>query len=147
MSHATTNISAPSILISEGGLHDAILILTEHSKQALFESNKSRDIMNDVATQLSGLRSDLNQKVKEIKGLSGDFKNSVDKEKEATKKAVLALRDALDVAETDPRAGPSAGDPYIIRMAVERQVERQIDEENYLHRVNNNQLPFYLTDR
>jgi hypothetical protein len=85
--------------------------------------------------QLTGLRSDLQQKIKEIKSLSGDFKNSVDKEQEQTKRAVKSYQDALGQVDHDAAATTGKGDPFIIKMAVDRQLEKQIDEENYLHRV------------
>lgn len=86
---------------------------------------------------LTSLRSDLQQKIKEIKSLSGDFKNSVDKEMNATRKTVRALGDSL--GHSDYEASQLAGkqDPYLLKLAVDRQLERQIDEENYLHQVGN----------
>ena len=83
--------------------------------------------------QLTGLRSDLQQKIKEIKSLSGDFKNSVDKETEGTRRAVREFQESLEVSEKELISGK--GDPFIAKLAVERQLERQIEEENYLHRV------------
>jgi hypothetical protein len=107
------------------------------------------------------------KKTKEIKSLSGDFKNTVNKEIDGTRRSVRNLHEACrrrmngsplpDVAEasvsTSPRASckfrtdlrvPSItdasatsgkGDPFILRLHVEKQVEKQIEEENYLHRV------------
>lgn len=121
--------------MTEGGLHDANKILRNFHRQSVAESNKARDIENDVITQLNGLRGDLSQKIKEIKSLSGDFKNSVEKEKDHTKRAVNTLQEALAVVDTNPSAVSGKDDPYIVRLNVEKQVERQIDEENYLHRV------------
>lgn len=80
--------------------------------------------------QLTGLRSDLGQKIKEIKGLSGDFKNNVDKETEGTRRAVRELQEALGSPSTDAKS-----DPFLVRLGVDRQLGRQIEEENYLHRV------------
>lgn len=120
--------------MSEGGIDEATRILRQYHKQAVNEANKAKDIEDDVVTQLSGLRSDLNQKIKEIRSLSGDFKNSVDKEKDNTRKAVNHLQDALAAAESDPSSASGKNDPFIVRLAVERQVEKQIEEENYLHR-------------
>ena len=85
--------------------------------------------------QLTGLRSDLAQKIKEIKNLHGDFKNSVDKELDGTRKAVHVYQEALGLVDTDPASTTGKGDPYILRLGVERHIERQIDEENYLHQV------------
>ena len=120
--------------MSEGGLEDAARILRGFHKQSVAEANKSKDIESDVIGQLNGLRSDLTQKIKEIKSLSGDFKNSVEKEKDNTRKTVAALQDALAAAESDSSLATGKNDPFIIRLTVERQVEKQIEEENYLHR-------------
>lgn len=135
VSNVINNTNAPSIFLTEGGLNDAMRILRDYHKQSMAESNKAKDIENEVIVQLTSLRSDLGQKIKEIKSLSGDFKNSVEKEKEGTRKAVTALEEALAAVDSDPAAVTGKGDPYIVRLAVDRQVERQIDEENYLHRV------------
>lgn len=135
VSNVLNNTTAPPNFLSEGGLEDAARSLRAFHKLSVAESNKSKDIENDVITQLSGLRSDLNQKIKEIKSLSGDFKNSVEKEKDTTRKAITALHDAIAVAESDPAAASGKNDPFIVRLSVERQVEKQIEEENYLHRV------------
>lgn len=135
VSNVISNTQAPSIFISDGGLSDATRILNDYHKHALMESNKSRDIESDVIQALNGLRADLGAKIKEIKSLSGDFKNSVDKEKEGTRRAISSLQDALQHYEHEDAADKANADPFIVRLGVERMVERQIDEENYLHRV------------
>ncbi len=135
VSNVINNMNTPSLFLSEGGLDDATHILRGFHKQSQNEANKAKDMVTDVINQLSGLRSDLGQKIKEIKSLSGDFKNSVDKEKDGTRRAVAAYESALTSAESDPSAAASKGDPFIARLAVDRQVEKQIEEENYLHRV------------
>jgi len=134
VSNVINNTNAPAALLLEGGLNDANRILRDFHKQAILEANKARDVEADVINQLSGLRADLAQKIKEIKSLSGDFKNNVEKEKETTRKCVTALEEALALVDSDPTAVAGKGDPYVVRLGVERQVERQIDEENYLHR-------------
>ncbi|KAJ4384624.1 phosphatidylinositol 4,5-bisphosphate-binding protein [Didymella sp. IMI 355093] len=135
VSNVINNTNAPASLLSgNGGLNDATRFLRDFHKQSIVEANKARDIEADVINQVSGLRADLAQKIKEIKSLSGDFKNNVEKEKENTRKCVTALEEALAVVDSDPSAIAGKGDPYVVRLGVERQVERQIDEENYLHR-------------
>lgn len=129
------NTSTPPGFLSDGGLDEALQVLRNYNKQAIVESNKAREIEEDVILALTGLRSDLHQKIKEIKNLSGDFKNSVDKEMEATRRAVNSLQDILGKTELDPALTTGKEDPYLLRLAVDRQLERQIDEENYLHQV------------
>ncbi|KAF5876523.1 putative ph domain-containing protein [Botrytis fragariae] len=133
VSNVINNTTAPAVFLPTGGIDDALQILRNYHKSAIAEANKSRDIEQDVILALTGLRSDLQQKIKEIKGLSGDFKNSVDKEMEATRKAVAALQDGLGQSDIDPSQMTGKHDPYLLRLAVDRQVEKQIDEENYLH--------------
>lgn len=135
ISNVINNTSTPTIFLSEGGLDDATSILRGYHKHAQSEAQKARDIENEVIAQLSGLRADLQQKIKEINKLSGDFKNSADKEKEGTRRMVNALQDALVSAETQSMTGGAKSDPFILRLNVDRQVERQLEEENYLHRV------------
>ncbi|CAI6338877.1 unnamed protein product [Periconia digitata] len=134
VSNVINNTNAPTLFLTEGGLNDANRILRDYHKQSVAEANKAKDIQGEIINQLSGLRADLSHKIKEIKSLSGDFKNSVEKEKEVTRKCVAALEESLSLVDLDPAAIAGKGDPFVVRLGVERQVERQIDEENYLHR-------------
>lgn len=134
-SNTINNITNPGNFLQSGGIADATSILSEFHKLSLNESNKSRELENEVISQLTGLRSDLQQKIKEIKSLSGDFKNSVGKEQEGTRKAVRALQEALGQIDHDAASSSGKGDPFLVKLGVDRQVERQIEEENYLHRV------------
>lgn len=134
VSNVIGNTNVPALFMSEGGINDANSILRDYHKHSLAEVNKARDIENDVINQLNGLRQDLAAKIKEIKSLSGDFKNGVDKEKEGTRKAVAHLEEAIAAAEHSAENTIGKDDPYVVRLGVDRQVEKQIDEENYLHR-------------
>lgn len=135
ISNVINNTAAPSVFLQSGGIDDAVQVLRTYHKSAIAEANKSKEIESDVILALIGLRNDLNQKIKEIKNLSGDFKNSVDKEMDNTRKAVNGLQDSLGQADVDPAQMTGKQDPYLLKLAVDRQVEKQIDEENYLHQV------------
>lgn len=129
------NMTLPATFLESGGLADATEILRDYHKQGLAEANKARDVENEVVLQLTGLRSDLQQKTKEIKSLSGDFKNNVDKEVDNTRKAVRSLQESLGLVDVDPSATSGKYDPFILRLHIDRQIEKQVEEENYLHRV------------
>ncbi|KAI0190747.1 hypothetical protein EV127DRAFT_79771 [Xylaria flabelliformis] len=133
LANVCNNISTPPGFLASEGLGEALQILGDYHKAAIVEANKAKEIEGDVILSLTGLRNDLNQKMKEIKSLSGDFKNSVEKEIDGTRKAVKALQDVLGHNELDPSMTTGKQDPYLLRLAVDRQVERQLDEENYLH--------------
>ncbi|OIW26804.1 hypothetical protein CONLIGDRAFT_707263 [Coniochaeta ligniaria NRRL 30616] len=133
LANVLNSTATPQGFLQSGGLDDALQILRNYNKLAFQESNKAREIEEDVILALTGLRSDLQQKIKEIKNLSGDFKNAVDREMAATRKAVDNLQEVLGQTEVDPSLTTGKQDPYLLRLTVDRQLERQIDEENYLH--------------
>ncbi|KAI0012380.1 hypothetical protein F4779DRAFT_633749 [Xylariaceae sp. FL0662B] len=133
LANVLNNTSTPAGFLASDGLDEALQILRNYHKTAIIEANKAKEIEDDVILALTGLRSDLNQKMKEIKGLSSDFKNSVEKEMEGTRRAVNALQEVLGQNELDSSLTTGKQDPYLLRLAVDRQVERQLDEENYLH--------------
>ncbi|WEW60587.1 phosphatidylinositol 4,5-bisphosphate-binding protein [Emydomyces testavorans] len=133
-SNAMNNIVMPPTFLQSGGIAEATNIMKTYHKQALLECNKAKEVETEITVQLNSLRNDLQQKIKEIKGLAGDFKNSVDKEMESTRKAVRNLHEALGLVDTDPSATSGKGDPFIIKLGVDRQLEKQLSEENYLHR-------------
>jgi hypothetical protein len=41
----------------------------------------------------------------------------------------------LQHADHEDSSATGKNDPYVVRLGVDRAVEKQIDEENYLHRV------------
>lgn len=133
--NVVNNTITPPVFLQSGGIDDALQVLREFQRTAINESNKSRDIENDVILALTGLRSDLSQKIKEIKGLSSDFKNSVTPEMEKTKRLVKLLQEGLGQSDVDAAQQTGRQDPYLLKLAVDRQIERQIDEESYLHQV------------
>ena len=134
-SHAIDNTAHPADFLSSGGIFEATHMLRDFHRQGMNDIQKAKEIENEVILQLTGLRSDLLKKVKEIKSLSGDFKNSVDKEMDGSRKAVRQLQEALGLVDSDPASVAGKGDPFIVKLSVDRQIERQIEEENYLHRV------------
>ncbi|KAI0389343.1 hypothetical protein F5Y17DRAFT_469768 [Xylariaceae sp. FL0594] len=133
LANVCNNISTPPGFLASGGLDDALQTLRHYHKTAIMEANKAKEIEEDVILALTGLRNDLNQKMKEIKSLAGDFKNTVEKEMDGTRRAVKALQETLGRSEIDSSMTTGKQDPYLLRLAVDRQVERQLDEENYLH--------------
>lgn len=135
ISKTVNGLPIPLGFRQEGGIGEATEIFKLQHKQAIAEAVRSREVFNDVISQLSSLRGDLNQKTKEIKSLSGDFKNNVEKEKDTTKRVLGVYQESLGAVDSETKVMEGKDDPYLIRLAVERQVERQIDEENYLHRV------------
>lgn len=135
MGNMVNTLQPPPEMLRQGGINDALAALRNFHRIAVAEANRAKEIEDDVIVQLNGLRSDLNGKIKEIKGLSGDFKNNVDRERENTRRMVESLTGAIRATEHDPASASGKGDPFIMKLGVERQVDKQIQEENYLHKV------------
>jgi len=134
LANTLSGIPIPPILMTTGGLTDANRLLHEHHQNAHSEALKAKEIEIEIIEALNGLRSDLGAKVKEIKGLKNDFKNTVAERKEVTKKAIATLSEAIQHYEQADGMDKGFHDPFLARMNVDRMVELQIDEENYLHR-------------
>ncbi|KAI1002711.1 hypothetical protein K3495_g5492 [Podosphaera aphanis] len=130
---STLNNESSTGFLKTGGINDAAQIIGRYYKNSADEASKSKDIENEIISALIGLRSDLQLKIKEIKALSGDFKNSVDKEMESTRKAVGELQEGLELTELDPAQVAGKRDPYLLKLAADNQIEKHIAEENYLH--------------
>ncbi|EWZ28042.1 hypothetical protein FOZG_18244 [Fusarium oxysporum Fo47] len=133
LANISNNISTPPGFLQSAGIDDALQSLRAYNKNAILDAKSAQEIEENMILTLTGLRNDLLQKIKEIKNLSGDFKTSIEKEMDYTRKAVKALGDVLDQKGLDESFTTCQQDPYLLRLAVDRQVERQIDEENCLH--------------
>ncbi|ONH69156.1 Regulator of the glycerol channel 1 [Cyberlindnera fabianii] len=104
-----------------------------HATSAALAQRASRDLGKTVIPRLEDLRRELLVKIKEIKGLSSDFKNSVQKELAQTKVDLQHYIKSVDDAKFNPQNVQPKNDPYLTKIALDRQIKRQIVEENYLH--------------
>ncbi|KAG5361362.1 Phosphatidylinositol 4,5-bisphosphate-binding protein [Yarrowia sp. C11] len=106
-------------------------LIAYHRTQAAHASQLAKELAKNLIPRLDDLRRDLLVKIKEIKGLASDFKNTYAKEQGLTEQHVAALQQAIKVLTG---GGPIQGkqDPALVRYQLEKQLGRQISEENYL---------------
>jgi hypothetical protein len=131
--------SADEFFLESGGVQDIGLVLKDRVRTLLISSGDTpRKILSQIVPPLEKLRSDLHLKIKEIKGLSGDFKNSVSKEQDHTRRQLNALSDALTAASAHPSDISPKNDPHLLKMAFERQLRHHLQEENFLHQAHRN---------
>ncbi|ODQ56462.1 hypothetical protein SAICODRAFT_51534, partial [Saitoella complicata NRRL Y-17804] len=117
-----------------GGIQDLGAALHTHNKQhSLAKMELVRALENNIVSSLETLRNDLKGKMNEIKALSDDFRNDVDKEREASRKHIAQLSEAIEQLQRNPKAPDGKKDPYLLRIQLERQLRKHIAEENYLH--------------
>lgn len=116
--------------MGNGSVQDLPSILSQfHSQMANGALKMSKELANEVIPRLEDLRGDLLIKIKEIKTLHSDFKNSCSKELQQTKHDLKHFIEAVEAA----RYGAPKSDPYLIKISLEKQIKRQLNEENLLH--------------
>lgn len=134
-SQALITAVQPPDFAGSGGILETNTVLHDFQKESYTGIENAIRTIAEIINSLTALRRDLNDKIKEIKGLSADFKNNVEKEKEATRKEIVKLSDALTAIDSNPQSASGKSDPYLVKLGLEKQLKRQIDEENYLHKV------------
>lgn len=117
-----------------GSIHDLPNILINfHSSAANLASKSSKELNSNVIPRLDDLRRELLVKIKEIKGLSSDFKNNVVKEVGQTKLDLQHFIKSVEEAKYSAYNVQPKNDPYLTKITLEKQLKRQLVEENYLH--------------
>ncbi|KKF93403.1 Phosphatidylinositol 4 5-bisphosphate-binding protein SLM1 [Ceratocystis platani] len=139
LQQAVASFTMPQEFLQTRGLSDGLGVLQSHSRLAVNEAEKSQAIEEDVIAALTSLRSELSSKIKEIRNLAGDFKSNIEQEIDNTKKSVRSLNDAIsqNASGTEPSV-TGKSDPYLLRHSVDRQVEKQLKEENYIQQAHIN---------
>ena len=136
LSQAINNHShASEAFLKSGGILETSVLLQDFHKETSIAAENAKIMETEIINHLTGVRGDLNLKVKEIKALSSDFKNNVEKERESTKKALAQLQESIQTLEVDPQNACGKNEPYIVRLQVENHIRRQLAEENYLQKV------------
>lgn len=116
--------------LGNGSIQDLPTILNQyHGSLASHASRSSKELTNEVIPRLEDLRRDLLVKMKEIKSLQSDFKNSCSKELQQTKQD---MRNFLESIE-ESRYGSAKQDPYLTKTILDRQIRKQLTEENFVH--------------
>ncbi|OBA24225.1 hypothetical protein METBIDRAFT_30550 [Metschnikowia bicuspidata var. bicuspidata NRRL YB-4993] len=134
--------------IGNGLIQDIPTILTKFHQQNIQTSTKTlKDINQVIIPKLEDLRKDLLVKVKEIKNLQNDFKNTLSREITETKALIAGFNQAIDVTTHFEKLGSAASlhydlngdadnakkDPFLMKIKLERQLKRQLHEEAYLY--------------
>ncbi|CCH62185.1 hypothetical protein TBLA_0G02450 [Henningerozyma blattae CBS 6284] len=132
--------------LGHGSIQDLPTILNQyHGSLATNASKMSKELTNEVIPRLEYLRRDLLIKIKEIKLLESDFKNSCGKELQQTKQDMKRFQDSVEEWNNLSKVNDIAAatqtntnknkyqDPYITKLILDKQIKRQITEENFLH--------------
>lgn len=134
--------------IGNGSIQDIPTILTKFHQQNIQTGTRTlKDITQVIIPKLEDLRKDLLVKVKEIKNLQNDFKNTLSREMGETKALIASFNQSIDVATHLEMMGSATSlhhdvgsdmdtskkDPFLVKIRLERQLRRQLHEEAYLY--------------
>ncbi|KAG7663898.1 uncharacterized protein J8A68_002586 [[Candida] subhashii] len=129
--------------VGNGSIQDVSTILAKYHSQNVSNSSKTlKDINNIIIPKLEELRKDLLVKIKEIKNLQNDFKTNLGKELAETQSLISQYNKAIEFCnklDYKNSTGHSDGvensknDPYLVKIKLDRQLKRQMTEENYLY--------------
>lgn len=108
------------------------VLSTFHTTQAAHAATASKKLKGGVIPRLESVETDLISKISEIRTLAPDFNNTVVQEQEATFRATFAYSMALEAATNQPGSLAPKNDPCLLKPALDRQVAKQLKEENYL---------------
>lgn len=129
----TQNIRQMFLDLDESSISSVPSVAIEfHRAQAATASRTAKELTHNVIPRLEELRRDLVVKIKEIKSLASDFKNSVAREQSETAKEIELYSNAIDTVTRSPDILQARHDPYLIKEQVEKCLRRQVHEENYL---------------
>lgn len=125
------NVQKFFLPLGNGSIQDLPTILNQyHGTLASAASRTSKELTNEVIPRLEDLRRDLLVKIKEIKSLQSDFKNSCAKELQETRQDMKQFVESLK--ETRYNGTPKQ-DPFLTKIILDKQIKKQLIEENFLH--------------
>jgi hypothetical protein len=137
-----------------GSIQDIPMILSKfHHTNITNSSNTLKEINGVIIPKLEDLRRDLVVKIKEIKNLQNDFKTNLGTEIQTTKQLLSRYEVIMERAVKESITSSASSitssshhlhdnshneDPYLIKLKLDKQLKRQISEENYLYQAYSN---------
>ncbi|CAI5760631.1 unnamed protein product [Candida verbasci] len=139
--------------VGNGSIQDVPRILFKYHQQNAINGSKTlKEINNIIIPKLEELRKDLLIKIKEINNLQNDFKNNLSKELNETKTLISQYNQSIEISnkldngslknnsthhhliENSSSSSESFKfDPYLVKIKLDRQLKKQLVEENYLY--------------
>jgi hypothetical protein len=105
-------------------------VVTFHRTQAAASSKIARELDRNIIPRLEELRRELLGKIKDIKACAGNFRNTVSREQQNAQSNLQQYISTIELLAKDPSQVVGKNDPYLLRAQVDRQLRRQVNEEN-----------------
>ncbi|KAJ9099489.1 hypothetical protein QFC20_005701 [Naganishia adeliensis] len=121
--------------LGEGGMQDVFYTIRDKTRViADSHASLSRTIDSSIVQHLQKLRTEIKAHIKNVQNDTGKLAASVAKERELSTKAIADLARAIGAVTNTPMSVTSKEDPFAVNLAVNRQLQRQVNEENALQK-------------
>ncbi|KAF9209630.1 hypothetical protein BGZ49_002786 [Haplosporangium sp. Z 27] len=125
--------------LGQGGLQDVCIGIRDSSKtKSEQHADSARFVEETIVKNLRRLKQDIKGKIKALKADSSLYGNKVFKEREHTQEKIGTLAKAIGLFEMSGSRQPDMekvnSDPFVINVALRRQLAKQIHEENLFAR-------------
>jgi hypothetical protein len=97
-------------------------------------SSLARTIESSIVQHLQKLRTEIKAHIKNVQNDTGKLAATVAKERELSTKAIADLARAIGAVTNTPMSVAAKEDPFAVNLAVNRQLQRQVNEENALQK-------------
>ncbi|KAK4685725.1 hypothetical protein P7C73_g4419, partial [Tremellales sp. Uapishka_1] len=121
--------------LGEGGMQDVFYTIRDKTRAiADHHASLARTIESSIVQHLQKLRTEIKAHIKNVQNDTGKLAASVAKERELSTKAIADLARAIGAVNNTPMQVGAKEDPFAVNMAVNRQLQRQVNEENALQK-------------
>ncbi|ETW82528.1 hypothetical protein HETIRDRAFT_433553 [Heterobasidion irregulare TC 32-1] len=121
--------------LGEGGLQDVYYGIRDKTRVIADQhANLGRTIDSSIVQHLQKLRVEIKAHIKNVQNDTGKLATGVAKERELSSKLVSELATNISIFKNTPLSVTSKSDPYVANVAVFRQLQKQVHEENALQK-------------
>ncbi|KAI9457037.1 hypothetical protein HD554DRAFT_2030223 [Boletus coccyginus] len=121
--------------LGEGGLQDVFYSIRDKTRIIADQhANLGRTIDSSIVQHLQKLRTEIKAHIKNVQNDTGKLATSVAKERELSAKMIGDLATNISIFKNTPMSVTAKLDPYVANVAVARQLQKQVHEENALQK-------------
>ncbi|KAK3823503.1 MAG: hypothetical protein J3Q66DRAFT_332046 [Benniella sp.] len=125
--------------LGTGGLQDVCIGIRDSTKTRSDQhASAARFVEETIVKNLRKLKQDIKARVKTLKADSTLYSNKVFKEREATQEKIASLAKAIGLYDMSGQhhhdMEKASSDPFVINLALKRQLAKQVHEENLFAR-------------
>ncbi|OJA08327.1 hypothetical protein AZE42_07208 [Rhizopogon vesiculosus] len=121
--------------LGEGGLQDVYYGIRDKTRTIADQhANLGRTIDSSIVQHLQKLHAEIKAHIKNVQNDTGKLATSVAKERELSGRMIGELSTSVSIFKNTPMSVTNKSDPYVSNIAVMRQLQKQVHEENALQK-------------